>query len=98
MLAAHASEIWLNPVGGVLLTGRGGSNLYYAGLLERLGVTANVYRVGAFKSAIEPYIRSDMSPEARRNAQALANALWQDWLRDVSQARPSAQAGPTPRR
>jgi protease-4 len=93
-LASHASEVWLNPLGGVLITGRGGSNLYYAGLLERLGVTANVYRVGSFKSAVEPYTRSDMSPEARENAQALANALWQDWLRDVSAARPQAQIAP----
>jgi protease-4 len=78
----------------VLVTGRGGTNLYYAGLLERLGVTANVYRVGAFKSAVEPYTRSDMSPEARENAQALAGALWEDWLRDVSAARPQAQIRP----
>jgi protease-4 len=93
-LAAHASEVWLNPLGAVLVTGRGGTNLYYAGLLERLGVTANVYRVGAFKSAVEPYTRSDMSPEARENAQALAGALWEDWLRDVSAARPQAQIRP----
>jgi protease-4 len=93
-LAAHASEVWLNPLGGVVFAGRGGTNLYYAGLLERLGVTANVYRVGAFKAAVEPFTRSDMSPEARENAQALASALWEDWLRDVSAARPKAQLRP----
>ena len=64
-LAAHADEIWLDPLGAVLIAGPGGTNLYYAGLLERLGVTANVYRVGTYKSAVEPYTRSDMSPEAR---------------------------------
>ncbi|TMJ18313.1 MAG: signal peptide peptidase SppA [Alphaproteobacteria bacterium] len=90
-LAAHADEIWLDPLGAVLIAGPGGSNLYYAGLLERLGVTANVYRVGAFKSAVEPYTRSDMSPEARRAAQALADALWGTWQQDVRQARPRAQ-------
>jgi len=90
-LAAHADEIWLDPLGAVLISGPGGSRLYYAGLLERLGVTANVYRVGAFKSAVEPYTRSDMSPEARENAQALANALWGSWQQDVRQARPRAQ-------
>jgi protease IV len=90
-LASHASEVWLNPLGAVLVAGRGGSNLYYAGLLERLGVTANVYRVGTYKSAVEPYTRSDMSPEAREASQALADALWQDWLQDVSRARPRAQ-------
>lgn len=41
-LASHASEVWLNPLGAVVVAGRGGANLYYAGLLERLGVTANV--------------------------------------------------------
>jgi protease-4 len=90
-LAAHADEIWLDPLGAVLIAGPGGSNLYYAGLLERLGVTANVYRVGAFKSAVEPYTRSDMSPEARAASQALADSLWGTWQQDVRQARPRAQ-------
>jgi protease-4 len=91
-LAAHASEVWLNPLGAVLITGRGGNNLYYAGLLERLGVTANVYRAGTYKSAVEPFTRRDMSPESREQSQALADALWQNWLQDVAQARPRARA------
>lgn len=90
-LAAHADEIWLDPLGAVVVAGPGGSNLYYAGLLERLGITANVYRVGAFKSAVEPYTRSDMSPEARQASQALADSLWETWQQDVRQARPRAQ-------
>ena len=93
-LAAHADEIWLDPLGAVLITGPGGANLYYAGLLERLGVTANVYRVGTFKSAVEPYTRSDMSPEARQASQALADALWETWQQNVRQARPRARIGP----
>ncbi|HEV7658433.1 MAG TPA: signal peptide peptidase SppA [Allosphingosinicella sp.] len=90
-LAAHADEIWLDPLGAVLIAGPGGSNLYYAGLLERIGVTAHVYRVGAFKSAVEPYTRSDMSPEARQQSQALADALWESWRNDVRGARPRAR-------
>ncbi len=90
-LAAHASEVWLNPLGAVLITGRGGSNLYFKGLLDKIGVTANVYRAGAYKSAVEPYTRSDMSPEARQASQALAGALWEDWLDEVRRARPKAQ-------
>ena len=70
-LASAASEIWLNPLGAVLIAGPGGSNLYYKGLLDKLGVTANVYRVGTYKSAVEPFIRNDMSPEARQNYTAL---------------------------
>ena len=90
-LAAHADEIWLDPLGAVLFTGYGRSNLYYAGLLRRLGITAHVYRVGAFKSAVEPYTRSDMSPEARAAGQALANTLWETWQEDVRRARPRAR-------
>jgi protease IV len=91
LLAAHASEVWLDPLGGVVIAGRGGSGLYYAGLLERLGVTANVYRVGTYKAAVEPFIRNDMSPEAREASQALADTLWENWLADVRQARPKAR-------
>jgi len=90
-LAAHADEVWLDPLGAVLIRGPGGANLYYAGLLQRLGITANVYRVGAFKSAVEPYTRNDMSPEAREASQVLANALWGTWQQGVRQARPRAQ-------
>ncbi|HEY0414652.1 MAG TPA: signal peptide peptidase SppA [Allosphingosinicella sp.] len=90
-LAAHASEIWLSPMGGVLIAGPGGSNLYFKGLLDKLGVTANVYRVGTYKAAVEPLIRNDMSPEAREAAQALAGSLWEDWQQNVARARPRAQ-------
>jgi protease-4 len=90
-LASHASEIWLNPMGAVLITGRGGTNLYFKGLLDKLGVTANVYRVGTYKSAVEPYIRTDMSPESREAARALAGALWENWQQEVRRARPKAQ-------
>ncbi len=89
-LASAASEIWLNPLGAVLVAGPGGSNLYYKGLLDKLGVTANVYRVGKFKSAVEPYIRNDMSPEAKQNYQALDQAELDSWLQAIRHARPKA--------
>ena len=89
-LASAASEIWLNPLGGVLISGPGGSNLYYKGLLDKLGVTANVYRVGTYKSAVEPYIRNDMSPEAKQNYQALDQARLETWKQEIKQARPKA--------
>jgi protease-4 len=89
-LAAHAGEIWLNPMGVVQLSGPGGNNLYFAGMLEKLGVTANVYKVGTYKSAVEPFTRSDMSPEARENAQALAGSLFETWRDDIRKTRPSA--------
>ena len=89
-LASAASEIWLNPLGAVAIAGPGGSNLYFKGLLDKLGVTANVYRVGTYKSAVEPYVRNDMSPEARENYMALGHALLEDWRQSVHRARPKA--------
>jgi protease-4 len=74
----------------VLITGPGGSNLYYKGLLDKLGVTANVYRVGTYKAAVEPFIRNDMSPAAKQNALALDQAELESWLQEVKQARPKA--------
>jgi protease-4 len=89
-LASAASEVWLSPLGGVLISGPGGSQLYYKGLLDKLGVTANVYRVGTYKAAVEPYIRNDMSPAAKENAMALDQARLESWKQIVKQARPKA--------
>jgi len=90
-LASAASEIWLNPLGLVATAGPGGQRLYYKGLLDKLGVTAHVYRVGTYKAAVEPYTRTDMSPEAKENAQALGNALLETWRESVAKSRPKAQ-------
>ena len=90
-LAAHASEAWLNPIGAVLIAGPGAPHLYYKGLLDKLGVTAHVYRVGKFKSAVEPFILDRQSPEARQANQALADSLWESWQQEVTQARPKAK-------
>ncbi|HEU4876455.1 MAG TPA: signal peptide peptidase SppA [Sphingomicrobium sp.] len=89
-LAAHASEVWMNPLGAVAIAGPGGNQLYFKGLLDKLGVTANVYRVGTYKAAVEPFTRTDMSPEARANAAALAGVMLETWRDDVRQARPAA--------
>ncbi|MEO6042159.1 MAG: signal peptide peptidase SppA [Croceibacterium sp.] len=90
LLAAHASEVWVDPLGGAAVTGPGGERLYYAGLLDKLKIKARVYRVGTYKSAVEPYIRSDMSPAARENATAYLATLWQEWQANVKLARPQA--------
>jgi protease-4 len=93
-LAAAASEVWLNPLGVVALAGPGGSNLYFKGLLDKLGVTANVYRVGTYKAAVEPFTRTDMSPEAKQNYLALGGALLESWRDSVQRARPKAKVDP----
>ncbi|MFA7602625.1 MAG: signal peptide peptidase SppA [Novosphingobium sp.] len=90
LLAAHASEAWVNPLGGAFVLGPGGNNLYYGGLLDRLKITAHVFRVGTYKSAVEPYMRNDMSPASREAGRALYGALWENWKQDVATARPKA--------
>ncbi|MBV7259162.1 signal peptide peptidase SppA [Erythrobacter crassostreae] len=90
-LAAHASEVWADPLGGAMIAGPGGSNLYYADLLDRLNINARIYRVGTFKAAVEPYSRSSMSEEARENIGALYGALWEEWQANVKKARPAIE-------
>lgn len=90
LLAAHADEIWLDPMGGIAIMGPGGESPYFGEALERFNVTANVYRVGTYKSAVEPYTQSGMSPEARENLTQLLATLWQEWRANVSAARPQA--------
>lgn len=90
MLASHASEVWLDPLGGAMVAGPGGGQLYFGELLERLNVNARVYRVGTYKSAVEPYTRDSMSEPARENYAALYGALWEEWQAHVKKARPQA--------
>lgn len=95
LLAANASEIWVNPLGGTLFTGPGGSRLYYKGLIDKLGVTTHVYKVGKFKSAVEPYLLTGQSPEAREANEALYGAIFGQWREAVAKARPKAQIAQT---
>jgi protease-4 len=91
LLASHASEIWLDPMGIAVIAGPGGNQPYFKGLVDKLGVTVNVYRVGKYKSFVEPFIRTDQSPEARAANQALADAIFADWMANAKSARPKAK-------
>jgi protease IV len=93
-LAAHVTQIWMDPLGGAILTGPGGSQPYFKGLLDRLGVKANVYRVGTFKSAVEPFTRNDQSPESKEALKAVYDEMWGQWKADVTKARPQALIEP----
>ena len=90
-LAAAASEVWMDPLGFTLFMGPGGSNLYYKGLIDKLGVNVHVYRVGRFKSAVEPFLRTDQSPESREAIGAVYGSLLDQWKGAIARARPKAQ-------
>lgn len=89
-LAAAADKVWVNPLGGVLVGGPGGTGLYFKDALAKLDVDIEVFRVGTYKSAVEPFTRADASPEAEAAEQALVDDLWAGYVRDVRAARPKA--------
>lgn len=86
-LAALADEIWLNPRGLVWIDGFAAYRNYYAEGLDKLEVEINLFRAGRYKSAMEPFIRNDMSPEARENNLLWIGNLWQQYLEVVSRHR-----------
>jgi protease-4 len=86
-LAAHADEVYLHPQGFVFLPGYGTFHTYYRSAIDKLLVDWNVFKVGEYKSFVEPFLRDDMSPEARENALDWLNGLWTSYQRDVTTAR-----------
>lgn len=88
-LAAHANEVWVNPLGTVALSGPGATNLYFRNALQKLKLDVEVFRVGTFKSAVEPFTRTEASPEAEAADQALVDDLWRAYRDGIKAARPS---------
>ncbi|EKJ1886470.1 signal peptide peptidase SppA [Salmonella enterica] len=86
-LASFANKIWLSPQGQVDLHGFATNGLYYKTLLDKLKVSTHVFRGGTYKSAVEPFIRDDMSPAAREADNRWIGELWQNYLHTVSANR-----------
>ena len=86
-LAAQADEIYLDPLGFVLLDGYGRYRMFFKEALDKIGVDINVFRVGSFKSAVEAYTRTDMSPEDKEESLAYLNALWNNYQVSMTRAR-----------
>lgn len=95
-LASFANKIWLSPQGVVDLHGFATNGLYYKSLLDKLKVSTHVFRVGTYKSAVEPFIRDDMSPAAREADSRWIGELWQNYLNTVAANRqiPAEQVFP----
>ena len=86
-LVSHADDIWLNPQGFMLLDGYGRYNLYFKSALEKLSINQHIFRVGTYKSAVEPFLRDDMSTQAKEANELWLNDLWQQYKEDVAQQR-----------
>jgi protease-4 len=86
-LASHAHDIWMNPQGFMLLDGYARYNLYFKSALEKLAINQHIFRVGTFKSAVEPFLRDDMSSKAKEANTLWLNDLWQQYKEDVAKQR-----------
>jgi protease-4 len=87
LIAAHASEIYLHPMGMVLIEGFGRHRNYYRDALDKLGVTVNLMKVGTYKSFAEPFIGNGPSQAAQEADTFLYNGLWTAYTAEVEQAR-----------
>ena len=86
-IAAQADEIYLDPLGFVLIDGYDRYRMFFKQALDKLGVDINVFRVGAFKSAVEEYTRTDMSPEDKQESEAYLKAMWTTYQAAMTRAR-----------
>jgi len=86
-LASHADDIWLNPQGFMLLDGYGRYKMYFKSALEKLSINQHIFRVGTFKSAVEPFLRDDMSDAAKEANKLWLDDLWQQYKQDVAKQR-----------
>ncbi len=87
LLAAHADHVLLNQSGAVVIEGLGVYQTYYKSALEKLNITPHVFKVGTYKSFVEPYTRDEMSPESKEANQRWLDQLWQSYVADVAEQR-----------
>jgi protease-4 len=90
LLASHATEVYMHPMGSIIIEGFGRQRNYYRDALDKIGVTVNLMKVGAYKSAAEPYISNGPSPAASEAEAYLYDALWEGYTSDVEKNRKMA--------
>lgn len=96
-LASFADEILLNPAGGVLLQGYGSYSLYFKDAIEKLNLSSHVFRVGTYKSFVEPFTRNEMSVESKEAKLNWLNQLWGTYTSTVATNRDIAAEDVAPK-
>jgi protease-4 len=86
-LAAQANEIYVDPLGMVLIDGYESYHMFWKGAIDKVEADVHIFRVGKYKSAVEPYSRPDMSPEAKEETSVYLNSLWQSYQGAIVSAR-----------
>ena len=86
-LASAADKVWLNPSGMLDWHGIASQPIFFTDLMKKVGVKMQVFKVGTFKSAVEPYILTEMSEPNRQQVQSFISDIWQHFCQDVSASR-----------
>lgn len=86
-LTANADTLWLNPAGLLEFNGFRAEIQFLAGALDKYGIGVQALQAGRYKSAIEPFVRTDSSPEFRQQTEALLADFWQEFLGAVHESR-----------
>lgn len=87
ILASHADHIYLHPMGSVFLSGFGAYPNFFKDALDKLKINVHVFRVGDYKSFVEPFVRNDMSAESKQNSTLWLNDLWKQVTTTIEQER-----------
>ena len=87
LLAAQADEVFVHDYGGVDVRGMGRWRMYFGEMFEKLGIDPHVFRIGEYKSFVEPFFRNSMSDEDRQSAEQWLSVLWGEYQREIAEAR-----------
>lgn len=86
-LCSVADEVFLNPIGSIDWSGMSSNPIFYTGLMKKLGVKMQVFKVGTYKSAVEPFINTEMSEANREQTMSYLSSIWNNMLKDVAKSR-----------
>ena len=86
-LCSVADEVYLNPIGSIDWSGMSSQPIFYTGLMKKLGVKMQVFKVGTYKSAVEPFINTEMSDANREQVMSYLSSIWNNMLKDVAKSR-----------
>ena len=86
-LCSVADEVFLNPIGSIDWSGMSSKPIFYTGLMKKLGVKMQVFKVGTYKSAVEPFINTEMSEANREQTMSYLSSIWNNMLKDVAKSR-----------
>lgn len=86
-LCSVADEVFLNPIGSIDWSGMASQPIFYTGLMKKVGVKMQVFKVGTYKSAVEPFINTEMSEANREQTLSYLNSIWNGMQQDVAKSR-----------